>query len=294
MKIMTRFLIVLIFPTICCSQSLTQMKTGEEVEKFIKENFKFYGKYKYDSFTIDSANSSYDNFKEADFNHDGIKDLLVFGTARCSPEKMAFTKNEIVVIAGDKNRPRKINFPYGFFSNFSTEATPYPRVVSIEQKDFLVIGYEIVNYRKKTSEKFYDTLSIKNNHLIIFTKHPSKRQVTKIHFKTDHCFGTCPVFEISIDKNLEADYNGIDHVEKKGQYRLKAEKKDWDYLTSLIANLRIEDLKSNYNINWTDHQAGFLNVTFEDGTEKSIKDYGLSGNFGLSILYDYFFELRKF
>ncbi len=287
-----KLLIVLIIPTICSSQDLTRLKTRRQVEKLITESFMFDDEYKYESFTIDSTNSSYDNFREGDFNHDGIKDLLVLGTAQFVVKKWAFKQREIVIIMADKDSLRKVRFPYGFFSDYNN-VTPYPKVINIGQEDFISIGYEM-NVPHQKSKVFYDTLYVVNDCLMTFTEHPSKREMSRIDFKTSHCFGTCPVFEMSIDKNLEVEYNGIDHVNKKGQFKLKAQEKDWDYLTRLISNLRIEDLKNSYSINATDHQTVFLKVHFGEGKEKSIRDYGLRGTFGLSILYDYFFELIEF
>src|SRR5258708_26648416 len=259
---MKRLLIILIIPSFCFSQDLNQIKTRNQVEKFITENFKYHNEYKYDSFTIDSTESSFDKFKEGDFNDDGIKDILVFGTAYLTIEKMTFKRNEMIILIGNKNRPKKVNFPYGFFDQFGSQTTPYPKLIHIGQKDFILIGYEVENYRQKTSKIFYDTVSITNDHFIPFTKHPTEKEIIRIDFKTDHCYGTCPVFEMTIDKNLDVDYNGVDHVDKKGQFKLKAEKKDWDYLTSLISNLKIEGLQDNYAVNWTDHQTGFLTVVF--------------------------------
>ena len=289
---MRLLIILLIIPTICFSQPLTQIKTRKQAESFIKENFKYYN-YKYDLFVIDSVNSNFDNYKEGDFNHDGIKDLLVFGTAHVTVKTETYREDEIIIIIGDKKKPRKINFPYSYFRGLGVHIIPYPKIINIGQKDFVLIKYDIVN-REQTSETFYDTLFIKNDHLIPFANIPSDKVITGVEFKTNRCYGTCPVFEMTIDKNLEVEYNGIEYVDKKGQYKLRVDHKDWDYITNLISNLKVENLEDNYSIDWTDHQTAFLTVIFNDGTKKSITDYGLSGTFGLSVLYNYFFELRKF
>jgi hypothetical protein len=289
-----RLLALLIFPIICFAQPASQIKTRRQAEKFIKDNLKYHYEYKYDSFKIDSTNSTYDQFKEGDFNHDGLKDLLIFGTAYLSVQKMSFKESEVIMLMGDKSKPRKVNFPMGFFSRFASHAIPYPRVIEIGQGDFIQIGYEVTNHRQQTTKLLFDTVEVRNDHVISFTKKPSERRITKIDFKTDHCFGTCPVFELSIDGDLNVDYNGIDHVDKKGEHKLKAERKDWDYLSKLIANIRIEDLNSSYRLNWTDQQTGFLTVTFGDGEKKGIEDYGLSGTFGLTLLYSYLLDLIEF
>jgi hypothetical protein len=282
----------LIIPTLCFSQPLAQIKTKEQAANFIKENFKYY-KYKYDFFEIDSLNSDFDNFKEGDFNHDGIADLLVFGKAHVDAKSTTFEQEEIIILMGDKKKLKKVKFPYSFFGGFGDNGVPRPKVISIEQKDYVLIKYEVFKQRQPPTT-FYDTLFIMNDHVIPFAKTPSDKEVTRIDFKTDRCFGTCPVFEMTIDKNFDVEYNGLEFVDKKGKYKLRINTQDWDYITSLIRNLKIEDLKDNYSIDWTDHQTAFLTVVFKDGTKKNITDYGLAGTFGLAALYDYFFELSKF
>ncbi len=283
---------ILLIPAFCYSQPLTRIKNKEQVEKFITKKFKFYG-YRYDSFLVDSGNSNYDNFKVGDFNYDGIKDLLVFGTAIVTPKSTTFREDEIVIIIGDKKRPRKVSFPYGYFRGLGIHWIPYPKVISVGQKDFIIINYDIID-RSQRSQSYYDTLFIINDHVVPFVESPSYKEVSRIEFRTDHCYGTCPVFEMTLHKNLDVEYNGIDYVDNKGEFKLKMERKDWDYLTNLIAYLKLEYLSSNYDIGATDHQTAFLTVVYSDGETKSIEDYGLSGTFGLTVLYDYLFELRKF
>jgi hypothetical protein len=288
---MRLLLIVWIIPTWCFTQPLNEITTKEQAENFVKENVRFHD-HNYDSFVIDSVDSAFDNFKKGDFNHDGIEDLLIFGTAHVSVKKEMYKEDEIIIILGDRKKPRKANFPYNFFRGLGVHIVPYPKIVTIQQRDFIVIRYDVAD--RKGSTTFYDTLYIKNDHVMPFEKEPGEKAVMRIELKTTNCFGTCPVFEMAVNENLDVDYNGIEYVDKKGVYKLRLERKDWNYLSALIDNLRIEDLKDNYSINWTDHQTAFLTVTFKDGTKKKIEDYGLAGTFGLSLLYNYFFELKNF
>lgn len=75
---------------------------------------------------------------------------------------------------------------------------------------------------------------------------------------------------------------------------MRIDKKDWDYLVNLIQNIRVDDLQESYSVNWTDDQTTYLTVHYKDSSKKSIEDYGMVGTFGLSILYNFMFELRKF
>lgn len=278
--------------TIGFSQSLTEIKTKEQAEKFIKENFRYFD-HRYDLFVIDSVESGFDTFKEGDFNHDGIKDLLVYGRAHITQERESYEESEIVVLIGDKRRPRKADFSNRYFSRWIGEIAPHPKVITIDRRDYILIQYN-VSKSDFPDETRYDTLFIKDDHAIPFAMKPATKEIAAISFSTTPCFGPCPVFEMTISKNLDVEYNGIDHVKKKGEHELRIDQKDWDYLTTVISSIKIETLSNQYEVPWTDDQTGHLTVTFKDGTKKSIEDYGLRGTVGLSILYDYFFELRKF
>ena len=69
--------------------------------------------------------------------------------------------------------------------------------------------------------------------------------------------------------------------------------KDWEYLESSIKYLKTETLKDKYSVNWTDDKTGYLTIYYTDGDKKEIEDYGMVGTFGLSILFDFLYELRK-
>ena len=126
-----------------------------------------------------------------------------------------------------------------------------------------------------------------------YRKEPSDFKISFVDIKTTYCFGTCPVFEIKINKDGTVDYTGIDHVLKKGNKEFKIAKKDWDYIVDLINHLNIDQLAESYRIRGTDDQTGYLSIKYDDKI-KEIKDYGMAGTLGLSILFDYMKELIEF
>lgn len=294
LKTMRLVLIILFIPTIGIPQPLDNISTTEQAEEYIINNFRYYT-VKYDKFTIlQSDTIDFDTFSFGDFNHDGFKDLLIFGTAEVSKGKENYIEDELLIILGGKKRTKKVRFPCDYFGYLFYHAIPYPKLISVNRKDYIQIRYDFYNRTDRTNESFIDTVSIKYDHLIPYTENPSEHEVSRIEFKTDYCFGPCPVFELNINRNGEVDYDGIDHVIKKGNHILRINTKDWDYLETLMKHIKIEELQENYNVMWTDDQTGYLKVFFKDGDIKQIEDYGMVGTFGLSILFDFLFELRKF
>lgn len=61
----------------------------------------------------------------------------------------------------------------------------------------------------------------------------------------------------------------------------------------MINYIQLSSLKGRYRVNWTDDQTAKLEIKFNDGQVKEISDYGMIGTFGLDLLYEKFFTLRK-
>lgn len=284
-------------PLVACSQPVSSPKTKKEVENFIIKNLKYNG-FKYENFEIDTINTEeFDKFKEGDFNHDGVEDFLVSGEATINLRKQKYQEHLTLILVNKKPKPVSVNVPNrAFYFGISCKTR---KIVNIGGKDYIIykIGMDKHDFEGDSSKsiiKEIDTLFIKYDHLMPFSNYPSQKEITRVEFKTEPCFGSCPVFELMMNQNLEVAYKGIDYVDKKGDYDLRMDRKDWDYLTELIKNLRVEDLLDRYAVNWTDDQTAYLTVYYKDGSKKTIEDYGLSGTFGLTILYDFMFELRKF
>jgi hypothetical protein len=211
-----------------------------------------------------------------------------------SKGKETYIKDELVIIIGEKRTAMKVKFPSGFFRDKLTYTAPRAKAIEVNGNDYIQIKHTFYNRIINEIETFTDTVFVSYGHLIPYSKTLSEKTVSRIEFKTDNCYGSCPVFELHIDQNGEVYYNGIDHVIKKGDLRLRIDNEDWRYLETLLQHIKVEDLNDKYSVNWTDDQTGFLTVIFEDGDKIQIEDYGMSGTFGLSILFDFLFELRKF
>jgi hypothetical protein len=137
-----------------------------------------------------------------------------------------------------------------------------------------------------------DTLVYRHGDFIEVNNQPSGYLIDSIQFRTNHCFGSCPVFTISMDKNGNAVYNAQTYNPKHGNFSGAINQKELEEITDLINYLEIKKLDDNYAVSWTDDQTAWLRVRFADGSVKEIKDYGMRGTFGLRSLYKKFFELR--
>ncbi len=123
--------------------------------------------------------------------------------------------------------------------------------------------------------------------------------IEKIEYQTTRCFGTCPQFNIVIDKSKNATFDAQHYnikdksgKEIKGKYKATIKDKDFDEIVNLLNDIDFPNLKDNYTIGRKDYQASFLTIIYDNGKVKKIRDYGLSGTTGLKNLYTLMFELR--
>jgi hypothetical protein len=187
-----RFVVFILFiPSVAFSQVLDEINSIEEAELFIKKNFRYYNR-KYNSFTIDRTNNIYyDSYKFGDFNHDGFKDLLVFGEAEVSKGKDTYIKDELVIIIGEKRTAMKVKFPSGFFRDKLTYTVPRAKAIEVNGNDYIQIKHTFYNRISNEIETFTDTVFVSYGHLIPYSKTLSEKTVSRIEFKTDNCYGPC-------------------------------------------------------------------------------------------------------
>jgi hypothetical protein len=293
---MTKFTIILmlIFSNMIFGNKIDKLNTTKEVIEFVKTVHPEYGivrykDFKYGIFDIEPIDSIYNqlkckgifkineikNWQKIDVNNDGLTDLIFIS------HFYGYTQNVIIdegnngfklirniinfdeceyikpIKVQDKNelRIRKVNLPFDFDDN-------------IEK----YIKIDTLTYK-------YDCFIELNDKVIIDNK------IESIEIKTNFCFGDCPVFKLTINKNGVAQFDGIEFTKFKGKSTKQLNQKIVDEIFDLINYIEIKKLNDYYEVNYTDASTANLDIFFEDGSIKKIKDYGLSGTYGLSALY---------
>lgn len=124
------------------------------------------------------------------------------------------------------------------------------------------------------------------------------------------CYGTCPVFTLKLNKSGSSEFIAENYIffkhddpdfEKKSQkafekgegtFKTGIKKADFQNLENLLNYINFPEFRENYAVNWTDSQTATLVITYDDGKIKKVKDYGLSGTYGLKRLYTLLFDMR--
>ncbi len=326
------FLIILI-NQFCFSQSKTlskvdNLETELEVQSFIRSCSKSKEDYlsEFELKSIQSFDKNYNDitekvkkaadslginksFYKGDFDHNGETDLIFIGD-----NKSCFGYNSELKQSYPCNSSVKILLNLaGKYEIKNIQPTHFdfviPIITKINDKDYLKVVFEETN-EVNDPDKYYFThkiiskiLDYQFNNFIEYNDSPSNFSIQKIEFETGLCYGTCPMFNLELNKNgksrfIAKAYNFFDRNDPKagkkaqenfkngeGNFETILKESDFQNIEALLNYINFPELKDDYAVRWTDDQSVTLTVTYDNGKIKKIKDYGLSGTYGLKNLY---------
>jgi hypothetical protein len=126
-----------------------------------------------------------------------------------------------------------------------------------------------------------------------------------IEYEAGACFGSCPIFKITINPDrtavLEAEHFNFSKGFSKGEFDKPREgtfmgtikEEDYSKLVVLLDGLDVKNLNEKYGErNVTDLPTSHLRINFADGTSKHVEDYGKKGTEKLAAAYKFFEDLR--
>ena len=137
------------------------------------------------------------------------------------------------------------------------------------------------------------------------TQKMSSSKYSTIEYEAGACFGSCPIYKMTIKADrtavLEAEHFNFSKGFSKGEFdkpregTFKTTIKEVDYkkLITLLDGLDLKSLSDKYGSrNITDLSTSYLRVKFNDGSSKNIEDYGKRGTEKLKIVYQFFEDLK--
>jgi len=128
---------------------------------------------------------------------------------------------------------------------------------------------------------------------------------SQIEYEAGACFGSCPIYKMTINPDrtavLEAEHfnfskgfsKGEFDKEREGTFKTTIKEADYNKLTALLDDLNIKNLNNKYGErNVTDLPTSYLRIKFTDGTSKTVEDYGKNGTEKLVTVYQFFEDLK--
>lgn len=255
------------------------------------------------------------SFYKGDFNHDGRTDLLFIGD-----------DNRCIQFSGGSEKETSCGVDVNVIFNLESEYQlknlllkhrrfVIPKIIKIDNRDYINIYYEENTMFSDTPTKILSkTLTYKDKYhdFIEYNTQPEKHSIKSISYKTEPCYGTCPIFELELNKNDTSKFtavifNFIDDNDRKaentalknfnkgikeGVFESQIKTSDFIALEELLNYINFSKLKDYYSISATDNAGSTLTILYDNGKTKEIGDYGLVGTYGLKNLYRILFDLR--
>lgn len=126
------------------------------------------------------------------------------------------------------------------------------------------------------------------------TQSPPTSGVQQLTIKATPCYGTCPVFEMTVRSDKSANYLAQRHNNgQQGLYRAVIDGRNYEQLIALLMATDFPNLKEEYTVGATDLPSMDLEITYEGSKVKKIHDYGARGTDELKALYDFVKTLRE-
>jgi hypothetical protein len=270
------FILFFFLASNCFGNDIDKLQTSEDVYRFlikkVSKDFKKQPPFLYDnSQLVDSSGRN--KFFKIDIDNNGLTDLLIYGY-QVFFAVLDNGKNDYSVRYLDRGA-----FLLNTATLVSIDTSAQPTKIIIQQSEKPKHQTDTLVY------KFKNFIEYNSNPLTVFV-------FEKIHFKTNQCFGRCPVFEITVNKDRTATYKAIKYNDETGDFKGTIPEKELDELIAILRYIQLDKLNINYAVNWTDDQTAFTEISYNNKL-KVVNDYGEIGTFGLTRLYAKFFNWRK-
>ncbi len=129
--------------------------------------------------------------------------------------------------------------------------------------------------------------------LLLFSCTAQKVEFSQIDFKADGCFGTCPIFTMTISGGGSANYNAKKYNEKQGEFNTVIKSAQLDSLKLLLAKYNLLSLKNEHSMDLTDLPKYTLTIKLNNGQTKTISGYWPQVSDKIKNLYRFIFSLRQ-
>jgi hypothetical protein len=271
---------------------IDDIQNVHQIELLLKSIDKDYSNFKITDLSASSDEDCkriYDSlhiqqYSKSDFDKNGYTDLLVIGER--------YNQSIVCILGYGENK-----FTINRLTRRSFQDCSFPIVTTENHENFIDYYYfkPTENWREYDTSKTLQSkkLTYKFGDFIEYNLNPKKYSIKKIEYETTMCFGTCPVFNLTINADHSARYEAVKYNKHNGKFKGTIDDKSFQELTELLNYIDFPGLKDNYSVRWTDDQTFTLKITYNNGLKKVITDYGKLGTFGLERVYNILFSLRE-
>jgi len=258
------------------ANEIDNLKTSADLNRFLEKRFPNQAQYfSLDESKIVTSEYGKNKFYKLDLDVNGRTDLLIDGRYFFAITEDIDLKYEIHLV----DRGAFELYKYTLANIVYEDNLPLLKINSYSEG-----GKEMGNHTA--------TILMKFGGFIEYNQKPDHIHIDELNFSTDGCFGTCPIFDLTIAANGIATYDAKGYNKQEGKFAGRIDQGSLNRLFDTINYMGLNSLKSTYSVPWTDDRGGTLEIKYDGGKTKKIVDYGMIGTFGLKNLYDQLAKLR--
>lgn len=281
------------------NQRIENLKTDKEILDFvilqIENKYPSEWKVITELKTSTFNNETFESYYKADFNSDNQLDLL-----------LNTSDYKSFIILSDNHNYKFIELNTCFVENC------YSKVIDDNSQPKIKVVRELIkeNFESSISEDtFYKEvenkiLVIDNNKLYEYPRFEKKLNIKSIQFKVNSCYGSCPVFNLILNKNntslFIAEVNNLEETTLKsdifrvneGYYQHIFSDYEWNLLENEFSKIKFNSNEIQIVQAGFDQASAELIIELSNGENIFLYDYGLCLDYNLVSLYEYLFGLR--
>jgi hypothetical protein len=236
-------------------------------------------------------------WETTDLDQDNRNDLIVtIHNQTTSQYLMVVGYCTYIVMDKGQDKFQLITFDGNIFSGCGMV-----KPISVGQQQLLLL-YHQINIGKKKVRSFgdvnhirkVDTMVYKFGTFIEWNANAGHKTIDELSFQTWGCYGSCPIFEMILDKKGVAQYNAIRYNgEDHGLLHAVIGSNRMEEIHELLNYIDFDKSYKDYRVPWTDAAGCSLEIKFTGEPRVKISDYGMAGTYGLMRLYKLLTELRS-
>ena len=139
------------------------------------------------------------NFIKADFDNNGYTDIVLTGEVGSS----------FCVIALMSYGTSKYSSFLLTLSDFPTQFPVYPKLVYINKTPAIELYTRGSSYLEQENQINKETLIYQHNTFLEYNEKPQNYDVSKIEFRRTGCYGSCPVFNLTLRADSISNFRAI-------------------------------------------------------------------------------------
>lgn len=265
---------------------IDSLNSAKDVQEFLnneKNKINYYldveDKIDYDRYCAliaDSLNLK-QNWEKADFDNNGLTDLLVTGKISEGP------KTIYILDKGDhfesKNLSKGGLYEQCSFSIVKDHKIEYHSVKILNRYGFI--------------KRLTENLVYKFGEFIEENKAPERHNILEIQFENSGSHWNTFVLKMEIVSNRDVTWiSRNDGFLTSGVYTAKISQDKFKEIVDLLNYINFENLADEYEVGYSDAATTYLKVTYDNLKVKNIRDSGGMGTRGLRKLYDILNDLK--